>query len=205
MVLGRSHPFSPLTPKGPRGRNPPPLPGLRLPALQEAGGERGDVRLQDTAPGAGRGLQGPNPPKTPKFPHFPSFCLIPTPFFPRSPVTSPTLPCAASHRCPPASAAPCTPVGPVSNFGGSWGALGTLRDPADPSDPPRPAGRFWGRGAEPRPWPARQRPHRADGADLAGALQRWVWDPRKPPRGGSPSPLTPFKPPKTPSGGPQPL
>lgn len=43
---------------GPGGRNPPPLPQLRLPALQEAGGERGHVCLQDPPPRPGRGLEG---------------------------------------------------------------------------------------------------------------------------------------------------
>lgn len=43
---------------GPGGRDSPSLPQLRLPALQETGGEWGHVCLQDPSPGAGWGLKG---------------------------------------------------------------------------------------------------------------------------------------------------
>lgn len=49
-------PFCP----GPRGRDPPSVSQLCLPALQEAGGEWRNVCLQGTTPGVGWGLKGKN-------------------------------------------------------------------------------------------------------------------------------------------------
>lgn len=52
-----------FTGAGPRGGDPAPFPGLCLPALQEAGGERRHVRLQDPAPRPGGRLQGGDTPR----------------------------------------------------------------------------------------------------------------------------------------------
>lgn len=69
LAFGPPLPFLPgLKPRrfigaGPRGGDPAPFPGLCLPALQEAGGERRHVRLQDPAPRPGGRLQGGDTPR----------------------------------------------------------------------------------------------------------------------------------------------
>lgn len=106
---------------GPGGRDPAPFPRLRLPALQETGGKRRNVRLQNPAPRPGRRLQGGD-----------------TWGHPRGTVPPPILP------CPPPSKLLFSPWQPrdVTNFtvGGFAPMSPRISSPMHPSG----AGECWG-------------------------------------------------------------
>lgn len=148
---------------GSRGGDPAPFPGLCLPALQEAGGERRHVRLQDPAPRPGGRLQGGDTPRDHRGGlQSPNFAAVPplrhrflSLSQPRD-VTNFTV--GGFAPMSPRISSPMHPSGAGECWGGVPEAAGvSLRIPPPsraPSRSRRPTRRFWRWRHEPWPWAA---------------------------------------------------